>query len=555
MEYNKKDGVMKNYKNILYIVLIIIIAFLIRLINLDKSGGLWYDEATIYSIASKKSISGMYNADSHRFLLFPIYYILYHYWIKLFGNSDIVIRFMSVCFDILAIITAYFTGKTFGNIINKNKNNIGIIYAILYTLNSSFIYYAQEAKFYSCTFFLINLLLLSWLKFIQKQTIKRIWIYTIISTLLICTYTSQILLVIILHIITFIYLKQTKADNLKLLIVPSFAYIPVIVFCGIQPHYFSGNFTAVTYDNSFIILALQNWFTPILEGLQNNIPNYHRFILNNILNIKLWLFIIFPITFIISGIINAIKNNKISLYLFATALIYVCSHIIFTYISNYNVLVRYTLPALPILLFVAAYGISNMQKKFILAIFIIINLIYINVGAPFIPRPEGYRGLANAIKQAQISQNYNFILPIRKDLLDKYFPIKGEKMSLYDLNTPDAMKTYLTEEEIQNINLKTNKNIKRFISESNIPQDFENYVIRNYIKNKPLVLITDKSICMFSNQQLEIIAKSSNINQYPFQFLRMSKLNNDLIKVLAKNMRLKQKIVYNSWEIYIFDIQ
>ena len=84
----------------------------------------------------------MYNADGHRFLLFPLYYIIYNIWINIFGNSDLIIRLMSVFFDTLGIITAYFAGSQLGKILNKNNSKTGFIYMLLYAINSSFIYYA-----------------------------------------------------------------------------------------------------------------------------------------------------------------------------------------------------------------------------------------------------------------------------------------------------------------------------------------------------------------------------------------------------------------------------
>ena len=60
----------KKYKAV---ILIVLFALIIRLINLDKTGGLWYDEINIYSIASQSFPAGMMKADAHRFLLFPLF--------------------------------------------------------------------------------------------------------------------------------------------------------------------------------------------------------------------------------------------------------------------------------------------------------------------------------------------------------------------------------------------------------------------------------------------------------------------------------------------------
>ena len=134
----KKEINMKKQTNYILFGIILILGIIFRLINLDKSGGLWYDEATIYSIASQHGISGMFNADSHRFLLFPFYYIIYNIWITIFGDSDLVIRLMSVFFDTLGIITAYFVGVQFGKNFGKNSNKTGLIYMLLYAIKPYF---------------------------------------------------------------------------------------------------------------------------------------------------------------------------------------------------------------------------------------------------------------------------------------------------------------------------------------------------------------------------------------------------------------------------------
>ena len=263
-------------KRHMWFTVIILLAFLIRLINLDKAGGLWYDEMSIYSIASQSFPDGMLKTDAHRFLLFPLYYFVYHFWITIFGNSDFIIRLMSVFFDILSLAAAYFAGKTFSEFLEKDEKfqkNTGFIYATLYAVNSSFIYYAQEAKFYSMTFFLVNLVMIFWLKFLKNQNKKSFFLFYLANFLLIYTYTSQILLTLLFYALTIVYFVITKCfkRNIKYLAVLLSAYLPLAAIACCIKHYFSGNFDAVVYDNSFMLLAIQNYFSPVLVGVQNNI--------------------------------------------------------------------------------------------------------------------------------------------------------------------------------------------------------------------------------------------------------------------------------------------
>ena len=125
-------------------------------------------------------------------------------------------------------------------------------------------------------------------------------------------------------------------------------------------------------------------------------------------------------------------------------------HIIFTYLTSYNVLVRYTLPVLPLLLITAADGLAQIKNKTVIALFIIINILGIIslTGAPHIKRPDGYKTLADTLTKSGVSQNYNFIMPIRANLLDKYFYIKGHTAYI-NLQHPRPKRPTLTKMKLK----------------------------------------------------------------------------------------------------------
>lgn len=562
----------KKYFYYIFIAIILIFAFLIRLNNLDKIQGLWYDEITIYSIAAKKSILLSLNEDAHRFLLFPLYYLVYKLWLAIFGNSDYVIRLMSVFFDMAAIVCTYFVGTNFASLLQKDdvKEKIGVFTMLLYAINSSFIYYAQEAKFYSMTFFLVNILLIFWSKFLKTPNKKNTVLFLISNAILLYTYASQILLLLSIQIVTLAFFLHYKKDEIKVYINQFFGWlitlIPLFLIMLSVHKYFSGNFDAVLYDNSFILLVLQNYFSPILVGLQNNLLLYQYSVLINIFNLKWIIFVFFPVIFNIVLIIKSCKKEIFPKLFVSVVLLYLCFHIALTVtpLTAYKVMVRYTLPALPLLIVVCANGFEVLCRKrigyILLALFLLVNLSALNspVGATKIQRPQSYKGLADALISAKISPNSNFIFPMRISLLDKYYYVKGQRYSLYTLNTEDCKKTYLNPEEIEKISRKKDLygNYKRFLLSEKISKDFENYIVKNYTSNnsKDLVIIEDRGISPFSDEKLSKIIKSGDkvYKTIPIQFLRLSKLENNLLKVLSKNMKLKQSFTAGSWQIYVF---
>lgn len=562
---------MKNkFWYVFFAIVILILALILRLDNLDKINGFWYDECTIYSIGAKKIFWGMLHEDSHRFLLFPLYFLVYKIWLILFGNSDLTIRLMSVFFDMLSLICTYFIGVQFASFINKDeqKYKIGIFSILLYSINSSFIYYAQEAKFYALTFFLVNILILFWLKFLKNPNRKNTIVFLICNALLLYSYTSQILLLFSIQLATILYF-WIKKENLKkhsdyfigFLII----LLPLFLIMLMNKNYFSGNFDTVVYDNSFILLVFQNWFSPILVGLQNNILDYQFIMFSNILNIKWLLYIFFPIIFYFILIIKGSKKEYLSKMFLLVVAVYISLHIVLSELTFYSALVRYVLPVLPFIIPVAANGLNEFCDKkikyFILILFILSNLYILScpIGATKIQRPDGYKSLADILIENKINSSDNFIFPIRDSLLNKYYNISGEKFSLYSLNAEEYQKTYLTQDELYKIQTKQDlfKNYKRFLLSSEIPEEFENLIKRDFVDkvkaSQKIILIKDLSICMFNDDQIkDIVSQDEFYKRNSIQFLRLSKLNNILIDVLSKYLKLERTIKTKNWEIYVF---
>ena len=322
-----------------------------------------------------------------------------------------------------------------------------------------------------------------------------------------------------------------------------------------------GNFDAVVFDNSFTLSVFQNYFSPILIGVQNNVLNYQKFLIKHLLDIKYLVYVLIPVIISIFGILYSVKKSVICRYLFLICSLYLVFHLILPLFSSYKPLVRYTLFVLPIFISLLAVGLKVLTNKYLkrclFAVLIFINTfcLILPSSALFIQRPDGYKTLADFLKVNNIPNNANFILPIRENLLDKYYKIRGEKLSLYILNSDAAQKTYLTNDEINGLkNDNGNKQIyyKRFLTNDKISEEFIKFVDEKFSVNKPIVLITDKTICVFNNQQISQIVQSSHYSNYALQFLRLSKLNNDLLKVLKS--RFKRYDVYNSdmWDVHVF---
>ena len=125
---------------------ILLLALILRLINLNQS--LWLDEA-VQAITAKGSFTYIFLeivGDFHP----PLYHFLMHYWVLIFGSSEIALRMPSVLFGVGTVGIVYLITKKI------TDSKICSIIAALFLATAPFhIYYSQEARMYSMgTFFM-----------------------------------------------------------------------------------------------------------------------------------------------------------------------------------------------------------------------------------------------------------------------------------------------------------------------------------------------------------------------------------------------------------------
>ena len=84
-----------------YIILVILMAGLFLRIYGLSTESLWLDEG--FSVWHSKTDIPLIIKAASSDVQMPLYYILLHYWMGLFGDSEFSIRFLSVIFGLLAV--------------------------------------------------------------------------------------------------------------------------------------------------------------------------------------------------------------------------------------------------------------------------------------------------------------------------------------------------------------------------------------------------------------------------------------------------------------------
>jgi uncharacterized membrane protein len=138
------------------LLLIIALGAGLRMFGLGAES-FWLDEAYSVEIASFPTSEVLHELvinDVHP----PLYYFIVHFWIKLFGDSEWSVRFISVLFGVLALPLIFLlSAQLFDRF-------TGLIAAALLALSQFHIGFSQEARMYAL---LVSLTLLSFYFFLK----------------------------------------------------------------------------------------------------------------------------------------------------------------------------------------------------------------------------------------------------------------------------------------------------------------------------------------------------------------------------------------------------
>lgn len=495
------------FKNEYFIVSVLTItAFLIRLLNIDKDSGLWFDEMSTYIFSSEKFpfgvLKALLNHDAHM----PLYYLCLNLWMKLFGNSDVLLRLFSVIFGALAIPALYYLGKTY-----KSKK-LGYFVAALGCLSPVLIYYSQEVRFYSVVVFLSIVSLILFLKLVDKSEKRYLILFHLTNLILLYTYSMGWIFVLTEIFLLLYHYKTSKKDSLKLLLL---SIIPFSVFA--IPYftlmlyfiYKSNNmlldyFAWTTAYKNYPVLIVFDWFSPVLANLYRNETYIYAQYLNNPFSSIYMFALLFPTFCFILGFLNnlkSLKNNTKGLYLLTIFLSVINFEYLLVIFRNFNMVTKYTLIVFPIILLLCCEGLISINRKKIKNILFVMifgvylfNLIDYKNMIAFESRSCGFLPAANFLMQFNPDNDYLLSLEgtgFYKKYLHKYnlIDFEGYRMLYNDYTKKDASKVFSDD----------------FIRQTNTKNAYENF--RPYIlSGKPSKKLED-----YINSQVSIIPKGKRI--------------------------------------------
>lgn len=211
-----------------YILLaILFLGLFLRIYDLGTES-LWGDEGFSILIANLDLLQVIKGTAEEPHL--PLYYVILHYWINLFGDTEFSTRFLSVIFGFIAIFMIYKVGTL---IFNKN---VGVLSSLLLALSVFHIHYSQEVRMYSLMALLTLFSIYFFVKLLDRTSFAVSIGYIISSALLMYSHVFGLFIIIAqnIYFLTLFLSKEEYKLNFRrwilFQIILVILYMPWIVF-------------------------------------------------------------------------------------------------------------------------------------------------------------------------------------------------------------------------------------------------------------------------------------------------------------------------------------
>ncbi len=537
------------------ILLITILGASIRIIGIDKDGGLWNDEYVSWAIAAipfgKEFIKGMLT-QCHM----PLYY-LYLKFFNIFSSDDTYLRITSLVPSVLAIPMMFLVGK------EKSKFS-AFACAFFTAVSSLLVYYAQEVRFYSLLFLFSSISLYFTIRTVKKP--DRYNIIGLVTANLLILLTHTIGFVYVFFNILYIYIKLRKSFKslVNKLAILSFILIalvsPIIVKILFLTNSMSQWWTNINLYRVVQIFA--DFFTPIISNV-SVIENIHSL---NIDAVCLIIPMLIALVIYIAGFVDKNLRNDIDIIYIAIATIIIS--LLAGLTGSLSLDAKYIIEIYPILIFTFCVIIDSYDriwfKYFVLITFFLFQVLYIfspNYAAK-LPRYEGNKYVADLIKSAKLNKNDFIVLTYYpKSRFEKY--IDFSKYNVYEIykgNFNYFYEPFMTSEQA----LKDGKNRYRaaFInstlplnqySESLLMSSVNRDVYSKMKKNQKVAFIFLDSVAFLDEYLFRaVVTNPASYKKAALPYLVFSNIRNEIIKTIPLNIRDLKYEVKGAWTVVSF---
>lgn len=196
----------------------------------------------------------------------PLYFLLLHYVLALFGHEALLLRAFSVLFSVAAVLTAFFIGKEI------KDSRLGMFFAGFMSLSPYCLEYSVMVRLYPLAMLLALLSTLFLLKIVRKQSVSYsapvTYGYILVSLAGMYTYYS-FSVILLSHFVFLVFLLEKRWSNF-LKIISLYLVILVLVIPWVFPFlegmgqvnakdlYFKGDYSL----NELVVYFFRTLFFP-----------------------------------------------------------------------------------------------------------------------------------------------------------------------------------------------------------------------------------------------------------------------------------------------------
>ena len=538
---------------------VILTGFLFRLLLIQLP--LWYDEGCSWLAASKSFPFGindfLFNKD---FQHTPLYFYYLHFWMKLFGQSDIALRLSSLIPSFFVLPLVYIVAR-------QISDRTTALIAMFIASTSVFqIFYASEVRMYPFAILFSLLSINALLRYITDFKVKQLAEMVVYNTILAYLMIGAPVFILAEIICLLSYLSQKNKSEVKKVLVSFGAFLVLLIpyFILLAKYY------AIRHD-FLVVHSADLAFINIIGVLQKFISQY----ISNavfwvttqpyIIGTKEFIMFLIPLFVMLFAIYRAVikKDEKIKL-ITSIALI---TFLVFILTAQFKVIVlspRYLIYISPLLLILAAVGISTFDKKkaaLFLAFWFFAGIVYLFGERDVVDyKKNSLFAPVQYIKSIDMRPTDLVIMPFGSSVIGHYLDGNSPKVldfeAIQEFRNTENAKIYSPEQQ-QLIKLRGKSRMFSEIiyPDTNISQNFVDY-ITSYLSAVPkdgqvLVIITGTDRITVTNED-EYKAYFSNLKNPEKNLMTsfMVEFNHSLFKIMSKDFEVVST-VNSDLQLYI----
>lgn len=266
MWYNPARMKISRYALILFAIIALGVA--LRAYNISGES-IWLDEG--YSIRVARlgvpEIMRAAASDNHP----PLHFMMLHYWIALFGESELSVRILSLIFSALCLPLLYCAGKALYD------KATGAMASIFGSISLFYIHQAQDARMYAATVFFAISSMLFFIYLFDRPRRGSIIGYAASTVLLLHTHYTGIYILIVQVLCAAAYYLVYRRDRAGVTPQVFFATVGCVAVLFLPWAVIAAKNIAATWESSRFLFTLPvKWRVSFYMGFFGHVQGYTR---------------------------------------------------------------------------------------------------------------------------------------------------------------------------------------------------------------------------------------------------------------------------------------